>query len=143
MRNYQYGKTSKQHLSTVSPILQTICMEAQRIANEANPDIYIPDWGYSEGLRTTERQEELFALGRYKPGKIVTNCDGEIDRSIHQLGEAIDFFAYVNGAASYKPEDLQPVALCHMQAAAKLGYFLQWGGLFGSFNDSPHIELMQ
>lgn len=40
--------------------------------------------------RTTNRQKELFAIGRVTPGRIVTYCDGVIKISNHQIWEAID-----------------------------------------------------
>lgn len=42
-----------------------------------------------EGLRTPERQAELYAQGRSKGGKIVTNAGPW--QSMHQYGLAIDF----------------------------------------------------
>ena len=37
-----------------------------------------------EGVRTTKRQQEHYAKGRTKPGKIVTHADGVRKKSDHQ-----------------------------------------------------------
>jgi len=42
-----------------------------------------------QGLRTIEEQNSLYAQGRTKPGKIVTNAKG--GQSYHNYGMAIDF----------------------------------------------------
>ena len=41
-------------------------------------------------LRDAEYQASLYAQGRTKPGKIVTNCDGYSRKSKHQSGLAWD-----------------------------------------------------
>lgn len=43
-----------------------------------------------DGKRTTLRQQQLYAQGRTKPGKIVTHLDGVTKRSKHQDGLAVD-----------------------------------------------------
>jgi len=40
--------------------------------------------------RTKDQQKALYEIGRSIPGKIVTNCDGEIKISNHQLWIAAD-----------------------------------------------------
>ncbi len=42
-----------------------------------------------EGLRSRERQNELYAQGRTAPGKIVTNAQG--GQSFHNYGYALDW----------------------------------------------------
>ena len=51
------------------------------------------------GLRTTHEQQILYAQGRTMPGPIVTNCDGLIIKSKHQLNNrdectAVDVVPY-------------------------------------------------
>lgn len=141
-RDYRYGESSRDNLKSVDHRLQQVCYEAQRIANNANPHMFIPDWGYSEGYRSPSRQKRLYDQGRTEPGEIVTYIDGITEVSPHQKRIAIDLFAYIHGNASYQPEHIQPVILCHFQAACKVGHPIKWGGLFGTFNDSPHLELV-
>lgn len=40
--------------------------------------------------RTTKQQQHLYTFGRTAPGRIVTNCDGLIKISKHQIWEATD-----------------------------------------------------
>jgi len=48
-----------------------------------------------QGLRTIEEQDALYALGRTKPGKKVTNAKG--GSSFHNYGLAIDFCLLIDG----------------------------------------------
>jgi len=108
-------------------------------------DITVIDFGIPTdgGARTTERQNKLFKIGRSK-------CDGTIKKSKHQIRrdetfcQAIDFFAIDpdTGKASWKPDLLSMVACSFLQAACELGYNIQWGGLWKSFKDMPHIQLV-
>lgn len=95
-------------------------------------DFGIPSSG---GLRTVDQQKALFKSGH-------SNCDGVVKKSRHQSGAALDFYAYVDGRASWSSEHLCLVAAAHLQAASELGVALQWGGLWTAFRDLPHIELL-
>ncbi|MBA2872427.1 LAS superfamily LD-carboxypeptidase LdcB [Anoxybacillus calidus] len=48
----------------------------------------------TQGFRSIEEQNELYAQGRTKPGKIVTNAKGGY--SYHNVGLAIDFCLLVD-----------------------------------------------
>ena len=50
---------------------------------------------FVEVLRSSARQAELYAQGRSKPGKIVTNA--KPGQSWHQYGLAIDFCLIIDG----------------------------------------------
>ena len=95
-------------------------------------DFGIPGDG---GLRTAERQLELFNDGKSK-------ADGYNKLSKHQSGKALDFFAYVDGKASWNELHLAMVACAFLQAASILGIQLEWGGLWKSFKDMPHVQLI-
>jgi peptidoglycan L-alanyl-D-glutamate endopeptidase CwlK len=111
-----------------------------RIAKRAI-EITLVDFGYGNlgGLRTAEEQHALYTSGK-------SRADGHTRRSKHQDGLAIDFYAYVGGAASWDRTHLAMVAAAHLQAAAELGIPVRWGGLWksrkgGIFGwDMPHIE---
>lgn len=98
--------------------------------------------GPDSGIRTAERQAQLFAEGASK-------ADGIRNRSRHQDGKALDFYAFVDGKASWEPAHLAMVAAAFLQAAAILGHKASWGGLWPSKNggmygwDCPHIELLE
>lgn len=80
-----------------------------------------------------------------------STCDGIHKKSYHQTGKALDFYAYIDGRASWSPYDLVKVAAAFLQAASELGYKLQWGGHFRPFKeidgsisgwDMPHVQLV-
>ncbi len=94
------------------------------------------DFGHPStgGVRTDEQQNELYKAGKSK-------ADGYNNRSKHQDGLALDFYAYVNGRATWKPEYLAEIACAFYHAANELGIKIKWGGLFKGFSDMPHIQL--
>ncbi|WP_082055753.1 LysM peptidoglycan-binding domain-containing protein [Geobacillus kaustophilus] len=88
----------------------------------------------TQGYRSIEEQNELYAQGRTKPGKIVTNAKGGY--SYHNFGLAFDF-AILNpdGSVSWNvDEKWKRVA----QIGKSLG--LEWGGDWKSFPDYPHFQ---
>lgn len=108
------------------------------------------DFGIPEdaGLRTAKRQNMLY--NTYRNGKRVSFCDGYEILSNHQANdhgysEALDFYAYVDGAASWKKEHLAIVAAIILTAASHLGVPMEWGGMFGCKGgkfgwDMPHMQ---
>lgn len=111
--------------------------------------ISLVDFGHPKdaGLRTAERQNELYGSGASK-------ADGYNKLSNHQSGKALDFYAFVAGRASWQEEHLALVAAAFLQAASILGYKVTWGGLWErrkpkykngiSYGwDMPHIELLE
>lgn len=127
---FKFGKASLRNREGVDPRL----IEISDLALTLSPiDFGIPSTG---GLRTAETQHQLFLDGKSK-------ADGYEARSKHQDGIALDFYAYVDGKASWDKEHLAVVAAAHLQAASALGYKLQWGGLWRSFKDYPHVQLAE
>ena len=102
------------------------------------------DFGHGPhaGLRTAAEQHSLFLGGK-------TEADGYDNKSHHQSGKALDFYAYIDGAASWEQEHLAMVAASFFQAASILGVKIRWGGLWKSRRhpfygwDMPHIELIE
>jgi peptidoglycan L-alanyl-D-glutamate endopeptidase CwlK len=89
----------------------------------------------TDGNRTVAQQQKLYAQGRTTPGKIVTNCDGELKKSNHQDGKAVD--CAFSGPNPW--DDAHPWSL-YGKMAESLG--LKWGGSWASsLTDRPHIEL--
>jgi len=97
----------------------------------SNIDFGIPADG---GLRTAERQKELF-------DKKLSKCDGYAKESYHQTGKAFDVYAYVDGKASWNRHHLTQVAAAILQASAMLGHNVEWGGLWKGFTDMPHFQI--
>lgn len=85
----------------------------------------------TETYRTVERQKKLYAQGRTIKGKIVTNCDGVKNKSIHQTRRAFDV---CNTAGDLYDKTILNKA---GQIGTELGFI--WGGSWGW--DSPHFEL--
>lgn len=99
-----------------------------------------------EGLRTKERQAELYAQGRTKPGKIVTWTL----KSEHLVGRAVDLAPVVGGAIPWgKPAAFDEVAQCMFKAAELEGVAITWGADWNNNGirrekgetDSPHYQL--
>lgn len=88
----------------------------------------------TETLRTTERQQELYAQGRTKPGRIVTQVDGVKSKSIHQFGNAFDVCQNIRGK-EYEEAVIKKVGALGVQIG------LEWGGSWKGFVDSPHFQL--
>jgi len=85
------------------------------------------------GLRTYEEQNELFAQGRTKPGRIVTNARGGF--SNHNFGIAFDVGVFEG--ANYLDESPKYKAV----GALGMDLGLEWGGNWKTFVDEPHFQL--
>jgi peptidoglycan L-alanyl-D-glutamate endopeptidase CwlK len=85
------------------------------------------------GLRTYEEQDELFAQGRTKTGKKVTNARGGF--SNHNFGLAFDVGIFEDDEYIEESPDYKTVG----QMGKSLG--LAWGGDWESIQDEPHFEL--
>lgn len=96
----------------------------------------------TQGLRTFKEQDDLYAIGRTKPGKKVTNA--KAGQSIHNYGLAVDICLIIDGkTASWdtaKDWDNDQVADWYecVKIFAKYGW--DWGGNWKTFKDLPHFE---
>lgn len=117
--------------------------EALAIFNEINERLLTgrAKVRYTHTLRTNEEQNELFARGRTKPGRVVTNARG--GDSYHNYGLAIDICLIINGKeASWDDKadyDKDGVADWAEIVAVFKRYGWQWGGDWG-FQDKPHFQ---
>jgi peptidoglycan L-alanyl-D-glutamate endopeptidase CwlK len=89
----------------------------------------------TQGLRTFEEQNALYAKGRTKPGPKVTNAKG--GESHHNYGLAVDLCLKEKVNGSHFP-DPHPVWDIIGEEAMKLG--LEWGGGWKKFKDRPHVQ---
>lgn len=142
----KFSKRSLDNLKCVHPKLV-------HLLSEAIIDTPV-DFTIVEGLRTTQRQQELYAQGRTKAGPKVTNADGVKNLSNHQdeadgvkdgVGQAVDLYPYFDGKVQVNhPQTvakLKQIA-AHIKAkAAKLGYTVVWGGDWKTLRDYPHFEI--
>ena len=87
----------------------------------------------TQGLRTFKEQQDLYDMGRTKPGKIVTKA--KAGSSYHQYGLAVDLVELIHDGKdvdwNYDMGKLVPYA-------AKYG--IDWGGNWIGFKDYPHFE---
>lgn len=92
--------------------------------------------GISECLRTVSEQDNLYAQGRTKPGRIVTNAKGTTYSSMHQWGIAFDFYRNDGKGAYYDKDNF-------FTKVGKIGQSigLEWGGSWTSIKDKPHFQL--
>lgn len=115
--NFKLSITSKTRLQGVNPDLIKVTNLAIKLTVI---DFGIPPDG---GIRMAERQNELF-------NDDLSKADGYINLSNHQSGDALDFYAYVNGKASWESHYLAMIAAAHLQAASMLGIKINWGGFW-------------
>jgi peptidoglycan L-alanyl-D-glutamate endopeptidase CwlK len=130
MPKFLLSKKSTEHMQGIHTNLIKI---AERAIQITAIDFGIPENG---GLRTEQIQQKLFTAH-------LSNADGYKNRSKHQDGKALDFYAYVDGKASWEPEYLAYVACAFLQAACELEIKIEWGGLWKNFKDMPHIQLAE
>ena len=116
---YKLSLRSKQKLSGVHPDLVDVVQRAIEITEQ--------DFSVLEGLRSIERQKEL-----YKSGKSKTM------NSRHLTGHAVDLAPY---PLSWDWEYFYPIADAMNEAAKELGVDVEWGGDWKSFPDGPHFQL--
>lgn len=90
----------------------------------------------TEGFRSKEYQDKLYAKGRTKPGNIVTNAKGSDYSSQHQWGIAFDI-AINDPKLLYNEATIKKVA--KIAKSNKVG--LAWGGDWTSPVDTPHFYL--
>jgi peptidoglycan L-alanyl-D-glutamate endopeptidase CwlK len=98
----------------------------------------------TEGVRSTAKQQELWAQGRTKPGRIVTKADGVIKKSNHQkksdgFGYAVD--CCFSGPDPYLEHDPLFDAKWNAFGACAMALGLGWGGTWKSPVDRPHVEM--
>ncbi|WP_106388519.1 M15 family metallopeptidase [Jeotgalibacillus soli] len=97
----------------------------------------------TEGFRSVEEQDELYARGRTAEGNIVTNAKG--GESYHNYGLAIDFALQpesgnviwdmdYDGNNNGKSDWMEVV-----ETAKDLGF--DWGGDWHHFRDYPHLQM--
>jgi D-alanyl-D-alanine carboxypeptidase/Mannosyl-glycoprotein endo-beta-N-acetylglucosaminidase len=123
---------STANIATLLPTMQTMATDflsrAKAWAQSKGLDVVV-----TEGLRSLERQKELYAQGRTKPGPIVTKA--KPGQSNHGTGRAMDVAIIKNG----KVVDDKSL----WAELGKIGKAsgLRWGGEFKSIYDPEHFEL--
>lgn len=112
MKKFSFSHRSENNLKGVDPRLVTIARRALVLSEV--------DFGITEGLRTKERQKQLF-----EQGKSMTM------NSRHLTGDAIDVVAYIGGKVSWNWSLYEIISRAFKQAAAEYGVTIEWGGGLG------------
>lgn len=90
-------------------------------------------------LRTIDEQNKLFAQGRTKEGRIVTNAKG--GQSIHNYGLAFDIVILLD---TDKNETFETAVWEGKYFKQVVDYFKsqgwEWGGDWKRFKDAPHFQ---
>ena len=119
---YSFSAKSIEKLSGVHKDLQRVFLAT--ISNSPY------DFGISEGLRTLERQQELFDSGKSQTMK-----------SRHLTGHAVDIVIFIDGKANWDFDKYKQVAEHIKSKAKELNIPIEWGGDWTSFKDGPHFQL--
>lgn len=93
-----------------------------------------------QGARTTAQQQALYAQGRTAPGHIVTNADGVVHKSNHQI-DSVTGYGYAVDCAAQGLEPFSENFPWTVYGACVRVVGLNWGGDFTSIKDRPHAEL--
>lgn len=135
MDNYTKERIAKLHPSVREEVTKIITECNLSLTGKAQVRI-------TQGLRTFQEQNNLYALGRTKPGKKVTQA--KAGQSVHNYGFAVDICLVINGeTASWdtaKDWDNDTIADWYecVKIFAKFGW--DWGGNWKTFKDLPHFE---
>jgi peptidoglycan L-alanyl-D-glutamate endopeptidase CwlK len=87
--------------------------------------------------RSVQEQDDLYAQGRSKPGKRVTNVRG--GNSYHNWRVAIDFVPLLAGKPVWDAEHKAWPEIATLAEA--VGF--EWGGRWTTFKDLPHLQYTQ
>ena len=125
--SYNWGKASKERLSTCDKRLQDLC---NMMLSRSDFDLTI-----TCGYRGKDEQEKAF-----KDGK----SNAKFGKSKHNVlpSKAVDICPF---PLIWDTKDIrwQEMALNAMWCAGKLGIEIVWGGSFKSLKDLPHFELKE
>lgn len=119
---FKLSKRSLDKLAGVHPALQKVVRRAIEITTV--------DFGVTEGLRSRDRQRELFDKGASKTMN-----------SRHLTGHAVDLVAYIGSEVRWDWPLYHRIADAMKLASKELDIPLVWGGDWKSFKDGPHFEL--
>jgi peptidoglycan L-alanyl-D-glutamate endopeptidase CwlK len=119
---YSFSQKSIAKLQAVHPDLIKVMQEA--ISNAPY------DFSITEGVRSLERQKELFAARK-----------STTMRSRHLTGHAVDIAVFVDGKVTWDLKYYKEVT-DHIKVVAKLNDVpLEFGIDWKSFVDAPHVQL--
>lgn len=116
-KGYKLSSTSLSKLSGINPNLAKVVRRAIEITDM--------DFAVNEGLRTVERQRQLYNSGASQTMK-----------SNHLTGHAVDLVPTPNGKMNWNDWDnYYPVVLAMQKAAEELNVIVKWGGCWEIINN--------
>ena len=115
-------------INDLNPRVAEMCNEFVNCCKAAGIDILI-----TSTYRDCNSQAKLYALGRSKPGKKVTNA--KPGYSFHNFKVAFDFVPIKNGKAQWN--DMALFTQCG-EIAERCG--LEWAGRWKSFKELAHCQ---
>lgn len=137
---YALGAKSKERLVGVHPKLVEVVEMAIQLTKQ--------DFMVLEGVRTPERQKELYAQGRTKPGPKVTwtLASNHFINKATGYGHAVDLVPF---PVDWSHKKLDVVSKAMFAAADTLGVKIRWGADWDRDGnprekgeaDSPHFEI--
>lgn len=119
---FKFSARSEKNMIGVQPALVAVVRRALELSTV--------DFVVIEGLRTRERQKELFNKGA-----------SQTMNSRHLTGHAVDIAPYIDGQVRWDWPPFYKLADAMKTAADELGVKLVWGGDWQNFKDGPHYEL--
>lgn len=120
--NFKFSPRSENNLKGVKAQLVAVARRALELSSV--------DFGITEGLRTQDRQKQLYAEGK-----------SQTMNSRHLTGEAVDVVAYVGGTVSWDFPLYRKISEAFKQAAQELNTQIEWGGDWKTLVDGPHFQL--
>jgi peptidoglycan L-alanyl-D-glutamate endopeptidase CwlK len=125
---------SQKHFDTLNPDAKPVFEEFLRICHDKMFNVQI-----TSGSRTAEEQDELYAIGRTRTGKIITNAKG--GQSAHNYGIAIDVVVLNrDGECDWRPETYGMLWKLAKEAGLE-EKGLGWAGEWKAFKESVHFDL--
>ncbi|MFC0178984.1 M15 family metallopeptidase [Thorsellia kenyensis] len=130
-KHFKFSEVSLNNLKGVHPDLVKVVTLALHKSTV--------DFRVIEGLRTKERQRDLFAKGA-----------SQTMNSRHITGHAVDCAPWINGTIPWKDKPkFKAISDAMFEAAKELGVHIRWGGDWNEngrsdderFYDGPHFEL--
>jgi peptidoglycan L-alanyl-D-glutamate endopeptidase CwlK len=128
--SFSLGTKSREKLNGVHPDLVSVVEKAISITKK--------DFTVLEGLRSKERQAQLFAAGKSKTMNSRHITGHAVDLGPWPLNGDFDSDGILNIADW---DEYYPLADAMKQAAKELGVAIVWGGDWKGFPDGPHFEL--
>ncbi len=133
-----FDPRSESNIMTLLPVAQGKCREFMSVALRWK----VGQVKILSGTRTYAEQNALYALGRTKPGRIVTKARGGF--SNHNFGIAWDVGIFVDGVYYEGKKGKEDQAYSDLARFIKNNNVngISWGGDWKSIVDKPHYQLI-